>query len=77
MSSPLLAEGVFAAFRNPAVHEPKLVWEVSEQDALDVLGTLDDPPPLGRGTDQRGALTPMPGDAQLVGASNMSGATAS
>lgn len=36
----LLAEGVFAAFRNPAAHEPKLVWEVSEQDALDVLGTL-------------------------------------
>ncbi|AHC24706.1 MULTISPECIES: TIGR02391 family protein [Mycobacteriaceae] len=36
----LLAEGVFAAFRNPAAHEPRLVWEVSEQDALDVLGTL-------------------------------------
>jgi len=29
----LLAEGVFAAFRNPAAHEPRLVWEVSEQDA--------------------------------------------
>lgn len=42
----LLAEGVFAAFRNPAAHEPRLEWEVSEQDALDVLGTLvDDPPP--------------------------------
>jgi uncharacterized protein (TIGR02391 family) len=36
----LLAEGLFAAFRNPAAHEPRLVWEVSEQDALDVLGTL-------------------------------------
>lgn len=36
----LIAEGVFAAFRNPAAHEPRLVWEVSEQDALDVLGTL-------------------------------------
>lgn len=36
----LLAEGVFAAFRNPAAHEPRLVWEVSEHDALDVLGTL-------------------------------------
>lgn len=36
----LLAEGVFAAFRNPATHEPRLVWEVSEQDALDVSGTL-------------------------------------
>ncbi len=36
----LLAEGVFAAFRNPAAHEPRLIWEVPEQDALDVLGTL-------------------------------------
>lgn len=36
----LLAEGIFAAFRNPAAHEPRLSWEVSEQDALDVLGTL-------------------------------------
>ncbi|BBX38052.1 hypothetical protein MMAG44476_34399 [Mycolicibacterium mageritense DSM 44476 = CIP 104973] len=36
----LLAEGVFAAFRNPAAHEPKLDWQMSEQDALDVLGTL-------------------------------------
>ncbi|WP_396912836.1 TIGR02391 family protein [Mycolicibacterium sp.] len=36
----LLAEGIFAAFRNPAAHEPRLEWEVSEQDALDVLGTL-------------------------------------
>jgi uncharacterized protein (TIGR02391 family) len=36
----LLAEGVFAAFRNPAAHEPRLIWDVSEQDALDVLGTL-------------------------------------
>jgi hypothetical protein len=35
-----MAEGVFAAFRNPAAHEPRLVWEVSEQDALDVVGTL-------------------------------------
>lgn len=36
----LLAEGIFAAFRNPPAHEPRLVWHVSEQDALDVLGTL-------------------------------------
>ncbi|UIR39713.1 TIGR02391 family protein (plasmid) [Rhodococcus sp. DMF-1] len=36
----LLAEGVFAAFRNPAAHEPRLAWNVTEQDALDVLGTL-------------------------------------
>lgn len=34
----LLAEGLFAAFRNPAAHEPHLTWTMSEQDALDVLG---------------------------------------
>ena len=31
-------KGVFAAFRNPAAHEPKIVWTMTEQDALDVLG---------------------------------------
>jgi uncharacterized protein (TIGR02391 family) len=36
----LLMKGMFAAFRNPAAHEPRLVWSMSEQDALDVLGTL-------------------------------------
>ncbi|UQE75115.1 TIGR02391 family protein [Gordonia sp. PP30] len=35
----LLAEGLFAAFRNPSAHEPKIKWQMSEQDALDVLGT--------------------------------------
>lgn len=35
----LIAEGLFAAFRNPAAHEPQLTWKMSEQDALDVLGT--------------------------------------
>ena len=35
-----LAKGLFSAFRNPAAHEPKLRWSMSEQDALDVLGTL-------------------------------------
>lgn len=40
MGIALLAEGVFAAFRNPSAHEPRLVWHVTEQDALDVLGTL-------------------------------------
>lgn len=35
----LLAEGLFAAFRNPSAHEPRVKWEMSEQDALDVLGT--------------------------------------
>lgn len=36
----LFAEGLFAAFRNPAAHEPRLKWNLTEQDALDVLGTL-------------------------------------
>ena len=35
-----LAKGLFSAFRNPAAHEPKLHWKMSELDALDVLGTL-------------------------------------
>lgn len=35
----LLAEGLFAAFRNPSAHEPRIKWVMSEQDALDVLGT--------------------------------------
>lgn len=36
----LLTKGLFAAFRNPAAHEPRIEWSMSEQDALDVLGTL-------------------------------------
>ena len=36
----LLMKGLFAAFRNPAAHEPRIEWSMSEQDALDVLGTL-------------------------------------
>ena len=36
----LLTKGMFAAFRNPASHEPRIVWSMTEQDALDVLGTL-------------------------------------
>lgn len=35
-----LAKGLFSAFRNPAAHEPRNQWNMSEQDALDVLGTL-------------------------------------
>lgn len=35
-----LAKGLFSAFRNPAAHEPRIEWNLSEQDALDVLGTL-------------------------------------
>lgn len=35
-----LAKGLFSAFRNPAAHEPRIQWAMSEHDALDVLGTL-------------------------------------
>ncbi|WP_218833767.1 TIGR02391 family protein [Rhodococcus sp. ACPA4] len=37
-----LAKGLFSAFRNPVAHEPRLEWQMSEQAALDVLGTLSD-----------------------------------
>jgi uncharacterized protein (TIGR02391 family) len=35
-----LIKGVFGAFRNTTAHAPRIHWEVSEQDALDVLTTL-------------------------------------
>jgi uncharacterized protein (TIGR02391 family) len=35
-----LMVGVFGTFRNPAAHEPKVNWHVSEADALDLLTTL-------------------------------------
>jgi uncharacterized protein (TIGR02391 family) len=34
-----LMKGMFSAFRNPEAHEPKLLWHVSEADALDLLST--------------------------------------
>ncbi len=35
-----LMKGAFSAFRNPTSHEPKVLWHVSEADALDLLSTL-------------------------------------
>ncbi len=32
-----LLKGVFATFRNPVAHAPRISWQVSEQDALDLL----------------------------------------
>ena len=32
-------KGMFSAFRNPEAHEPKMLWHVSEADALDLLST--------------------------------------
>jgi uncharacterized protein (TIGR02391 family) len=35
-----LAKGIFSAFRNPAAHETRLDWCMTEQDALDMLGIV-------------------------------------
>ena len=33
-------KGVFGTFRNPTAHAPKISWDISEQDALDLLTML-------------------------------------
>ena len=35
-----LLVGVFGAIRNPIAHAPKVLWDMPEQDAIDVLGIL-------------------------------------
>lgn len=35
-----LSKRLFSTFRNPAAHETRLNWSITEQDALDMLGTL-------------------------------------
>lgn len=35
-----LVKGLFGAFRNTTAHAPKIHWNVSEQDALDILTTI-------------------------------------
>jgi uncharacterized protein (TIGR02391 family) len=35
-----LIKGVFGMFRNTTAHAPKLVWEISEEDALDIMSTI-------------------------------------
>src|SRR5207245_5961115 len=32
-----LLKGMFAAFRNPTAHAPRVRWKIDEQDALDLL----------------------------------------
>jgi len=32
-----LVKGFFGAFRNPTAHAPKILWQLAEQDALDML----------------------------------------
>ncbi len=35
-----LLKGLCAMFRNPTAHEPKVDWEITEQDALEILGII-------------------------------------
>ncbi len=35
-----LIKGLFGAFRNTVAHAPKIHWQVTEQDALDILTTI-------------------------------------
>ena len=35
-----LIEGLFGAFRNMTAHTPKIYWNITEQDALDILTTI-------------------------------------
>ena len=35
-----LLKGLYGTFRNPLAHEAKINWEMSEQDALDILSTI-------------------------------------
>ena len=35
-----LLKGALGNFRNPAAHAPKIMWDVQEDDALDVLTLL-------------------------------------
>ena len=35
-----LVVGLFGTIRNPLAHNPKVEWDMSEQDTLDILTTL-------------------------------------
>lgn len=35
-----LLKGLCAMFRNPTAHEPKIDWDITEQDALEILGII-------------------------------------
>jgi uncharacterized protein (TIGR02391 family) len=32
-----LLKGLFGTIRNPLAHDPKIEWDMNEQDALDIL----------------------------------------
>ena len=35
-----LIKGVFGMFRNTTAHSPKVIWNMKEDDALDILSTI-------------------------------------
>lgn len=35
-----LIKGVFGMFRNTTAHAPRVVWEIKEEDALDIMSTI-------------------------------------
>lgn len=35
-----LVKGVFGMFRNTTAHAPKIIWEINELDALDIMSTI-------------------------------------
>lgn len=35
-----LIKGVFGMFRNTTAHAPKIIWEMTENDALDIMSTI-------------------------------------
>lgn len=35
-----LTKGIFGMFRNTMAHAPKIVWEINESDALDIMSTI-------------------------------------
>lgn len=35
-----LIKGVFGMFRNTTAHSPKIIWNINEEDALDILSTI-------------------------------------
>ncbi|WDF59439.1 TIGR02391 family protein [Flavobacterium sp. KACC 22758] len=35
-----LIKGVFGMFRNTTAHAPRIIWEITEEDALDIMSTI-------------------------------------
>jgi len=35
-----LIKGIFGMFRNTTAHSPKIIWSISEEDALDIMSTI-------------------------------------